>query len=61
MWCTDRIPVLPPTAEKRAKLFSNTFSIIPNALGKEDLIVLGDNIELSIERDCAACGNINLS
>lgn len=40
---------------------SNTFSIIPNALGKEDLIVLGDNIELSIERDCAACGNINLS
>ncbi len=38
---------------------SNTFSIIPGALGKDDLIVLGDGLELSMERDCAACGTEN--
>ena len=31
---------------------SNTFSIIPGALGKDDLIKMGD-LELSIEPDCA--------
>ena len=38
---------------------SNTFSIIPGALGKDDLIVLGDGLELSMDRDCAACGTAN--
>jgi len=31
---------------------SNTFSIVPGALGKDDLIIMGD-LELSMEPDCA--------
>ncbi len=38
---------------------SNTFSIIPGALGKEDQIVLDtisvDDLSFSMEPDCACC------
>lgn len=38
---------------------SNTFSIIPGALGKDDLIMMGDldggEVSFSIEPDCACC------
>lgn len=34
---------------------SNTFSIIPGALGKEDPVFFSGEIELSNERDCACC------
>ena len=39
---------------------SNTFSIIPGALGKEDAVILDDAISLgdlsfSMEPDCACC------
>ncbi len=41
---------------------SNTFSIIPGALGKDDLIMMGDlDLELSMEPNCASCEpNANL-
>lgn len=38
---------------------SNTFSIIPGALGKDDLVMMGDldanDLSFSIEPDCACC------
>ncbi|HIW54234.1 MAG TPA: formate C-acetyltransferase [Candidatus Ruthenibacterium merdigallinarum] len=33
---------------------SNTFSIVPGALGKDDAVLLGD-IEFDLPRDCACC------
>ena len=38
---------------------SNTFSIIPGALGKEDMVMLDtislDDLSFSLEPDCACC------